>query len=454
MRSIVAIVGRPNVGKSTLFNRLIREQRAIVLDTPGVTRDRHYGEATHEGVTYTLVDTGGFEPEAESGVLSQMRKQAMFAIEEADVVGCLLDVRDGLLPADEEIADMLRRSGKPVVYAVNKCDGPKTSEASVDFYALGVDRVIPISSAHGRGIGELLDAVLVHLSADDEAVDDDWGTRVAFVGRPNVGKSTMTNRLLGEDRMIVDDQPGTTRDAIDVRIDVSGRRYVLVDTAGLRRSRGIDRASSEGLSVIRTLRAVERCNIAVLLLDSTEGLTDQDVRIAGLCDEKGRGLIIVANKWDVVEKDAKSADRLREQIALKMPFVAYAPVLFLSGMTGLRMPKLLDQIDRVRAAQTLRVGTGQLNRWLEDCVARHQPPVNGVRRLRLYYGTQVGVAPPTIVLSCNNTEAVHLSYKRYLCNQFREVFDVPGTPVRLIFRARGESPASSGDDEEERETED
>ena len=209
-----------------------------------------------------------------------------------------------------------------------------------------------------------------------------------------------------------------------------------------------------GLSVIRTLRAVERCNIAVLLLDSTEGLTDQDVRIAGLCDEKGRGLIIVANKWDVVEKDAKSADRLREQIALKMPFVAYAPVLFLSGMTGLRMPKLLDQIDRVRAAQTLRVGTGQLNRWLEDCVARHQPPVNGVRRLRLYYGTQVGVAPPTIVLSCNNTEAVHLSYKRYLCNQFREVFDVPGTPVRLIFRARGESPASSGDDEEERETED
>ena len=440
MRPIVAIVGRPNVGKSTLFNRLVGERRAIVQDTPGVTRDRNYADTHYDDIPYTLVDTGGFEPEAETGMLAQMRLQAMVAVTEADIVVFVVDAREGLVPADEEVADILRRAEKPLIVAVNKIDGPSQQPLMADFYALGTKTVIAVSAAHGRGVPGLVEAIveLLPRGGADEP-DDPAVTRVALVGRPNTGKSTMTNRLLGEERMIVDSRAGTTRDSVDSALTVGGKAYVLVDTAGLRRSRGIDRQSTEGLSVIRTLRAVERCNVAVLLLDATEGVTDQDARIAGHVEDKGRGLVVVVNKWDAVAKDEKTAKAFAEQIELKMPFVHFAPVLFVSGLTGLRVPRLMEAVDRVRAAQRQRIGTGPLNRWLEDCQRRHSPPIMGVRRVRLYYAAQVAVEPPTIMVSCNHPDNVHFSYKRYLINQFREAFDVPGTPVRIVFRARGQT---------------
>ncbi len=446
MTPIVAIVGRPNVGKSTLFNRLIGEQRAIVLDTPGVTRDRHYGDATYDDQAFTIVDTGGFEPEAVEGVVGQMRRQAMMAVEEADLVVFVVDGREGLTPSDEDVADLLRRSDRPVLVAVNKVDGLRQEALLADFYGMSAWEPIAISAAHGRGIDVLLENIVAAIPRVPVEEVDEAITRVALVGRPNVGKSTMTNRLLGEDRMIVDSTPGTTRDAIDAPLSVGGRDYVLVDTAGLRRSRGIDRRSSEGHSVVRTLRAVNRCHVAVLLLDATEGITDQDARIAGLVDEKGRGLVIVVNKWDAIERDEKTAKAFAEQVALKMPFVHYAPILYLSGLTGLKVPRLLEAVDRVREAQRQRIGTGELNRWLEKCIERHQPPIVGHRRVKLYFATQVAVEPPTIMVSCNYVDGVHFSYQRYLVNQFREAFDVVGTPVRLVFRTRGER--AEGDDDE------
>jgi GTP-binding protein len=438
MTPIVAIVGRPNVGKSTLFNRLIGEQRAIVLDTPGVTRDRHYGEATYDDQAFTVVDTGGFEPEAVDGVVGSMRRQAMMAIEEADLVIFVVDGRDGLTPSDQDVADILRRSERPVLVAVNKVDGPRQDAMLAEFYGMSAWEPIAISAAHGRGIDILLEHIVEGVPRVEAAEVDETITRVALVGRPNVGKSTMTNRLLGEDRMIVDSTPGTTRDAIDAALSVGDREYVLVDTAGLRRSRGIDRRSSEGHSVVRTLRAVDRCHVAVLLLDATEGITEQDARIAGLVDEKGRGLVVVVNKWDAIERDEKTAKAFAEQIELKIPFVHYAPVLYLSGLTGLKVPRLLEAVDRVRAAQQLRIGTGELNRWLDKCLQRHQPPIVGHRRVKLYFATQVSTVPPTIMISCNHVDGVHFSYQRYLVNQFRDAFDVLGTPVRLVFRTRGE----------------
>lgn len=437
MKPLVAIVGRPNVGKSTLFNRLIGERRAIVLDTPGVTRDRNYGDARWGGAEFSVVDTGGFEPASQDGVISQMRAQAMLAIEEAEVVVFVADGREGLQRADEEVVTLLRRSHPNVIYAVNKIDGTKQEALAADFYALGVPHIHTISAEHGRGVGRMLDAIVDQLpDADEDDEDEDAITRFALVGRPNVGKSTMCNRLLGEDRMIVHDVPGTTRDAIDARLTFEGRTYTLIDTAGLRRKRGIDRKSSEGYSVVRTMRAMDRCHVAVALLDATEGVTDQDARIVGLAAEKGRGLILLVNKWDAVDKDPKSAQRFEEQLRMKLPFAAWAPVLFLSGLTGQRVHRLMPLIDKVRAAHQFREGTGPLNRWLEQCTQRHHPPVVKNRRVKFYYATQARTAPPTIVVSCNDPEAVHFSYQRFLVNQFREAFPVEGTPVRLVFRGK------------------
>ncbi len=437
MKPLVAIVGRPNVGKSTLFNRLIGERRAIVLDTPGVTRDRNYGDARWGGAEFSVVDTGGFEPESQDSVIAQMRAQAMLAIEEAEVVVFVADGREGLQRADEEVVTLLRRSHPNVIYAVNKIDGTKQEALAADFYALGVPHIHTISAEHGRGVGRMLDAVVDLLpDADEDDEDEDAITRFALVGRPNVGKSTLSNRLLGEDRMIVHDVPGTTRDAIDARLMYEGRAYTLIDTAGLRRKRGIDRKSSEGYSVVRTMRALDRCHVAVALLDATEGVTDQDARIVGLAVEKGRGLILLVNKWDAVEKDPKSAQRFEEQVRLKLPFAAWAPVLFVSGLSGQRVHRLMPLIDKVRAAHQFREGTGPLNRWLEQCKQRHHPPVVKNRRVKFYYATQARTAPPTIVVSCNDPEAVHFSYQRFLVNQFREAFPVEGTPVRLVFRGK------------------
>ncbi len=439
MKPIVAIVGRPNVGKSTLFNRIIGERRAIVLDTPGVTRDRNYGDVEWEGRQLTVVDTGGFEPAAEETVVVRMRDQAMLAIEEAEVVVFVMDGAAGPLPADSEVVDLLRRSGRRILYAVNKIDNPKRKAEMAEFYALGIDPLYPISAEHGLGVDDLMDAI-ADLLPDTEAEPEgeEGTTRVALLGRPNVGKSTLANRLLGEDRMIVDSTPGTTRDAIDSPLQVGGRDYLLIDTAGLRRRRGIDRASAEGHSVMRTLRAIERCHVAVVLLDATEGVTDQDAKLAGITEEKGRALVLLVNKWDAVDKDPKAMERFLDEVRRALPFATYAPVLFTSGLTGLRVNRIMDLVDQVRAAHTFRATTGPLNRWLTRCQERHSPPVVRGRRLKLYYATQVSIAPPTVMVSCNYPDAIHFSYERFLVNQFREEFPVEGTPIRLVFRARGE----------------
>jgi GTP-binding protein len=437
MMPLIASVGRPNVGKSTLFNRLIGERKAIVLDTPGVTRDRNYGDVYWNQRTFTVIDTGGFEPKSDQSMLSMMRHQAMLAIEEADLVIFVADCRDGLMEADREVAHLLRRGGSTVLLAVNKVDGNTQHQHAAEFYGLGLEEVFSISAEHGRGVGRLLDKVTDLLPpAEEEESEDQRVTRVALIGRPNVGKSTLANRLLGDERMIVSDVPGTTRDAIDARMVVDGREYTLIDTAGLRRKRGIKYGTSEGYSVVRTMRAIERCHVAVVLLDSSEGITEQDVRIIGLAVEKGRALILVFNKWDAIDKDAKTADRIKEQVEMKIPFARWAPILHMSGLTGLRVNRLMGMVATARDGHLKRISTAPLNRWLELCLQRHQPPVVRNKRLRLYYATQARTAPPTIVLSCNDPQSVHFSYKRFLENQFRDSFDVHGTPIRLIFKGK------------------
>ncbi|MEE2789584.1 MAG: ribosome biogenesis GTPase Der [Myxococcota bacterium] len=437
MMPLVAIVGRPNVGKSTLFNRLIGERRAIVLDTPGVTRDRNYGEAIWSGRTLGIIDTGGFEPRAEEGLPAAMRRQALLAVDEADAVIFVVDGRDGLMDADRDVADILRRGRQSFFLAVNKVDGKRQEAHVAEFYELGADDVYAISAEHGRGVGRLLSAVsdvLPPEEADDAS--EDAMTRIALIGRPNAGKSTLANRLLGDERMIVDATPGTTRDSIDSKLVIEGKEYVLIDTAGLRRKRGIERVSSEGYSVVRTMRAMERCHVAVMLLDATEGITEQDVRIIGIAVEKGRALVIAINKWDAIEKDSKTIEKFRQQLEFRLPFAQWAPTLYISGLTGQRVHKLINLVDGVRAAHRVRIATGPLNRWLEKCVQKHSPPVVRNRRLKLYYATQARTAPPTIVVSCNDPEAIHFSYKRFLVNQFRASFDVEGTPIRLVFRGK------------------
>ena len=448
MKPLVALVGRPNVGKSTLFNRLIGERRAIVLDTPGVTRDRHYGESHWAGRDFMVVDTGGFEPRAEEGILAAMRRQAMAAIEQADVVIFVTDGKEGLIPADHEVAGILRRAKDRVICAVNKIDGQRQDDLVAEFYALGIEHLFGISAEHGRTVNFLLDAaVSMFPEADDEDEDEEGRvTRVALVGRPNVGKSTLANRLLGEERMIVDAEAGTTRDAVDSPLYVGDREYLLVDTAGLRKKNRIDRRSSEGFSVVRTLQAIDRCHVAVLLLHATEGATEQDARIAGYTMEKGRALVLVVNKWDAIEKDEKTAKLFVEQITQRLPFVTYAPILFTSGLTGQRVHKLMATVDAAREAHLLRIPTGPLNRWLQEATAAHHPPVARGRPVRLYYATQPRVAPPTIMISTNEPEGVHFSYQRYLLNQLREAFPLEGTPVRLQFKGKA-NPFVDGDEE-------
>ena len=440
MRALVAIVGRPNVGKSTLFNRLVGAKKAIVLDTPGVTRDRHYGEAKWAGPPFDLIDTGGFEMVDSSNIVTQMREQAMAAIEEADLVLFVVDGRAGVTPDDIEVARLLRNSGKACICAVNKIDGQKQDALVYEFYSLGLENIMPISAEHSRGVSQLLEAVddTLNLSAffgdlDGEREDE---TRIALLGRPNVGKSTLTNRLLGEDRMIVDSTAGTTRDSIDAPLIVDGERFLLIDTAGLRRKSNIKRWSSEGFSVMRTIRAIERCHVAVVLIDAEEGITDQDAKIIGLTHEKGRALIILVNKWDAIEKDHKTVEVYKEQIDRKLPFAGYAPILFISGLTGQRVHKLIGFVKKVRENHLFRSTTGPLNRWLEEVVQKHHPPTHKNRRLRLYYVTQARNAPPTLIFHCNHPEAVHFSYQRYLVNQFRDKFGLEGTPIRLVFRGK------------------
>ena len=437
-RPVVAIVGRPNVGKSTLFNTLAGDRISIVQDTPGVTRDRIYADVTWLNYNFTIVDTGGIEPESNDIILKSMREQAEIAIETADVILFVTDVRQGLVDADGKVADMLRRSKKPIVLVVNKVDSFEKFMPDVyEFYNLGLGDPQPISAASQLGLGDMLDEVVKHFGENALNEEEDERPRIAIIGKPNVGKSSIINKLLGEDRVIVSNIAGTTRDAIDTTIKRNGTEYVFIDTAGLRRKNKI-KEEIERYSIIRTVSAVERCNVAVLVIDATEGITDQDTKIAGIAHERGKGMIIAVNKWDAIEKNDKTMKNFTEDVREKLSYMPYAELLFISAETGQRLPKLFETIDMVIENHSLRVATGVLNEIMAEAVALNQPPSDKGKRLRLYYITQVSVKPPTFVIFVNDKELMHFSYTRYIENKIREAFGFKGTPLKFIIRERKE----------------
>lgn len=438
-RPVVAVVGRPNVGKSTLFNALAGEKISIVKDTPGITRDRIYADVTWLDKSFTLIDTGGIEPESKDIILSQMREQAQIAIDTADVILFMVDVKQGLVDTDSRVADMLRRSGKPVVLAVNKVDSFQKYEADVyEFYNLGIGEPFPISSVNKLGFGELLDEVISYFEQDAEQdEEEDERTKIAIVGKPNVGKSSIINKLIGENRLIVSDIAGTTRDAVDTEVVYHGKEYVFIDTAGLRRKNKI-KEELERYMIIRTVTAVERADIVVLVIDAVEGVTEQDAKIAGIAHDRGKATIIAVNKWDLIEKDNKTVNQFTQKIRQILSFMPYAEILFISAETGQRLPKLYEMIDIVYENHAMRVATGVLNEIMAEAVALQQPPADKGKRLRLYYITQASVKPPTFVIFVNDKELMHFSYTRYLENQIREAFGFRGTPLRFIIRERKE----------------
>ncbi|MBQ1492439.1 MAG: ribosome biogenesis GTPase Der [Blautia sp.] len=438
-KPVVAIVGRPNVGKSTLFNALSGSKIAIVQDTPGVTRDRIYADVTWLNYSFTLIDTGGIEPESKDLLLTRMREQAEMAIEMADVIIFLTDVRQGLVDSDDKVAQMLRASGKPVILVVNKVDSVQKFMMDVyEFYNLGIGDPVPISSANMMGLGDLLDAVVANFPKPEEAVEEDEVPKVAIIGKPNVGKSSLINKILGEERLIVSDIAGTTRDAVDAKVNFGGKDYVFIDTAGLRR-KGKIKEEIERYSVIRTVTAVERCDVAILVIDAKEGVTEQDAKIAGIAHEKGKGIIIAVNKWDDIEKDDKTIYRFTEKIHQVLSFIPYAELCFISAKTGLRVPRLFEILDLVIQNQNLRVQTGVLNDILAEAVAMQQPPSDKGKRLRIYYMTQASVKPPTFVAFVNDKELMHFSYVRYLENHIRKTFGFQGTRLSFIVRERKEN---------------
>ena len=437
-KPIVAIVGRPNVGKSTLFNTLAGENISIVKDTPGVTRDRIYAEVTWLNREFTMIDTGGIEPDSRDIILSQMREQAQIAIDTADVIIFLTDVRQGLQDADSKVADMLRRSGKPVVLVVNKVDSFEKFMGDVyEFYNLGIGDPIPVSAASRLGIGDMLDEVTKHFPEGIGEEEEDDRPRIAIVGKPNVGKSSIINKLLGKNRVIVSDIAGTTRDAIDTAIKHNGKEYVFIDTAGLRRKNKI-KEELERYSIIRTVTAVERADVVLMVIDATEGITEQDAKIAGIAHERGKGIIIVVNKWDAIEKNDKTMNEFEKDIRKTLAYMPYAEIMYVSAQTGQRLSKLYDMIDMVMENQTLRVATGVLNEIMAEAVAMQQPPSDKGKRLKLYYITQVSVKPPTFVIFVNDKELMHFSYTRYLENKIREAFGFRGTSLKFFIRERKE----------------
>lgn len=437
-KPIVAIVGRPNVGKSTLFNVLAGSKISIVQDTPGVTRDRIYAEVEWLGNHFTMIDTGGIEPESDDIIIKSMRSQAQIAIDTADVIVFLTDVRQGLVDADSKVADMLRRSHKPVVLVVNKVDSFEKYMPDVyEFYNLGLGEPFPISAASQLGLGDMLDEVTSHFPETDGAQEEDDRPKIAIIGKPNVGKSSIINKLLGEERVIVSDIAGTTRDAIDTEIVRNGREYVFIDTAGLRRKNKI-KEEIERYSIIRTVTAVERADVCVLVIDAQEGVTEQDAKIAGIAHERGKGMIIAVNKWDAIEKNDKTIYKFEEEIRRILSFMDYAELIFISAKTGQRLPKLFDLIDMVIDNHALRVATGVLNEILTEAVALQEPPSDKGRKLRLYYMTQVSVKPPTFVIFVNDRNLTHFSYTRYIENRVRDAFGFRGTPLKFIIRERKE----------------
>lgn len=438
-RPIVAVVGRPNVGKSTLFNALAGERISIVKDTPGVTRDRIYADVSWLDKDFTLIDTGGIEPDSQDVILSQMRAQAQIAIETADVIIFLVDVKQGLVDSDAKVADMLRRSRKPVVLVVNKVDSFKKYEADIyEFYNLGIGEPHPVSAANKLGLGDMLDVVASHFGQTQEADEaDDDRPKVAIVGKPNVGKSSLINKLLGENRLIVSDIAGTTRDAVDTEISYKGKEYIFIDTAGIRRKNKV-KEELEHFMVVRAVSAVEKADVVVLVIDAVEGVTEQDAKIAGIAHERGKAVIIAVNKWDAVEKNDKTIYRVTEKVRNILSFMPYAEILFISALTGQRLDKLFATINIVSENHAMRVGTGVLNEIMAEAVALQQPPSDKGKRLKLYYITQVAVKPPTFVIFVNSKELMHFSYTRYIENQIRETFGFKGTPLRFIIRERNE----------------
>lgn len=437
-KPIVAIVGRPNVGKSTLFNVLAGSKISIVKDTPGVTRDRIYADVDWLDYNFTMIDTGGIEPESEDIIIKSMRTQAQIAMDTADVIMFLVDVRQGLVDADHKVADMLRRSRKPVVLVVNKVDNfDKFMPDVYEFYNLGLGDPFPVSAASQLGLGDMLDEVVSHFPEEARGEDEDERPKIAIIGKPNVGKSSIINKLLGEDRVIVSDIAGTTRDAIDTEVIRDGREYVFIDTAGLRRKSKI-KEDIERYSIIRTVTAVERADVCVLVIDATEGVTEQDAKIAGIAHERGKGMIVAVNKWDAIEKNDKTVYKFTEEVRRILSFMPYAEIIFISAKTGQRLSKLFDLIDMVIDNHALRVGTGVLNEILSEAVAMQEPPSDKGKKLRLYYMTEVSVKPPTFVIFVNDKKLSHFSYTRYIENRIRDAFGFKGTPLRFIIRERKE----------------
>ena len=437
-KPIVAVVGRPNVGKSTLFNALAGSRISIVKDTPGITRDRIYADVTWLNYSFTLIDTGGIEPDSKDIILSQMREQAQIAIDTADVILFMVDVKQGLVDADAKVADMLRRSKKPIILVVNKVDSYEKMMLDVyEFYNLGIGEPMAISAANRQGIGEVLDEVVSHFPDDTVEDVEDERPRIAIVGKPNVGKSSLINKLLGENRLIVSDIAGTTRDAVDAEVTYNGKEYIFIDTAGLRRKNKI-KEELEQYMIVRTVSAVERADIVILLIDALEGVTEQDAKIAGIAHERGKGIIIAVNKWDALEKDDKTIYRFTEKVRQILSFMPYAEITFISAKTGQRIGKLYELIDMVEQNQSMRVATGVLNEIMAEAVALQQPPSDKGKRLRLYYITQEAVKPPTLVIFVNDKQLMHFSYTRYIENKIRDTFGFKGTPLHFIIRERKE----------------
>ena len=435
-KPVIAIVGRPNVGKSMLFNKIIGQRLSIVEDTPGVTRDRIYGESDWNGRKFTLIDTGGIEPRTDNQILAFMREQAEIAIDHADVIVFLTDVKTGITASDQEVANMLLRSGKPIVLAVNKVDQGMSPDI-YEFYNLGLGDPIAVSAVHGHGTGDLLDECVKYFPPQDGEEEEDDAIQVAIIGKPNVGKSSLTNKILGHQRVIVSNVAGTTRDAIDSRFENEKGKYVFIDTAGMRKKSKVEEAI-EKYSVLRAQMAIDRCDVCLILIDATEGVTEQDTKVAGMAHEAGKASIIVVNKWDLVEKDGKTMDRMREEIRRDLSYMTYAPILFISAMTGQRVDRLFDLINYVNDQAATRITTGMLNNVLEDAQTRVQPPTDKGRRLKIYYVTQAGVKPPHFVFFCNDARLFHFSYQRYLENQLRNTFGLEGTPIKITIRQKGD----------------
>ena len=437
-KPIVAVVGRPNVGKSTLFNKLCGQRLAIVEDTPGITRDRIFANCEWNGHDFLLVDTGGIEPSADSQILAFMRQQAEIAIQHATVILFVCDIKTGLTASDQEVANMLLRSQKPVVLAVNKMDQVGITNPDIyEFYNLGLGDPIAVSAVHGHGTGDLLDACMEYFPPEDEEEEEDDVIKVAIIGKPNVGKSSLVNRILGEQRVIVSDMAGTTRDAVDSYFENQKGKYLFIDTAGMRKKSKVD-DRIEKFSVLRATMAIERADVCLILVDANEGVTEQDTKVAGLAHEAGKACIIVVNKWDAIEKDDKTMDHMRQDIRRDLSYMTYAPIVFISALTGQRVDRLFDLINYVNDQASLRITTGMLNTVLADATARVQPPTDKGRRLKIYYMTQIGIKPPHFVCFCNDAKLFHFSYQRYLENQIRSTFGLEGTPVRLTIRQKSD----------------